>query len=189
MMSEIEKLKKKIKKEVNRIEKASIDVTDFGNGKKTGFKNVFRWIDEIEDDCREEDNALETLREQGKKLPDKPVKEIKKDIREKMERELNTERDDKPKTLTRTELAEEVAEIDSEAFDLIDEMVDEDENEDICPECGFPRGAEREPVFTHSSFLNIVMYLENCCDTCGHQKDGSTIKDDEIYEKYAKEAE
>jgi len=106
-----------------------------------------------------------------------------------MERELNTERDDKPKTLTRTELAEEVAEIDSESFDLIDEMVDEDENEDICPECGFPRGAEREPVFTHSSCLNIVMYLENCCDTCGHQKDGSTIKDDEIYEKYAKEAE
>lgn len=53
-------------------------------------------IDTDKDENSETDReqALENLQEQGKKLPDKPVKEIKKDIRKKMENELNTEKDD-----------------------------------------------------------------------------------------------
>ncbi|MGV9141884.1 MAG: hypothetical protein ACOC1X_02995 [Promethearchaeota archaeon] len=57
-------------------------------------------------------------------------------------------------------------------------------DENICKECGFPKDAEREPVICCDSPIHFAEYLTNRCKVCGHQKDGSTIKDDEIYEKY-----
>lgn len=47
---------------------------------------------------------------------------------------------------------------------------------DVCPECGFDKNLPREPVIGDCNSLSISAYLENQCETCGHQKDGSSIK-------------
>lgn len=46
----------------------------------------------------------------------------------------------------------------------------------LCPECGFNMMLEREPVIMDDNELSISEYMDNRCEYCGHQKDGSTIK-------------
>jgi len=49
-------------------------------------------------------------------------------------------------------------------------------NDENCKTCGFPKNMKRVPVFMDDNILCYVNYLDNQCEECGHQKDGSTIK-------------
>lgn len=68
-------------------------------------------------------------------------------------------------------------------------MSEENEDKNICPECGFPVDADRadiienEVVGEHSVDDPDVEW----CSECGHRKDGRTILDPEIYNKYRKD--
>lgn len=44
-----------------------------------------------------------------------------------------------------------------------------------CRECGFPVDLPRDPVFLKNDIFSLISYEENVCDTCGHQRDGSSI--------------
>lgn len=54
----------------------------------------------------------------------------------------------------------------------------------ICSTCGFPKDVDRQPVFVNNDLIVFVLHKLNECPECGHQEDGSTIEDDDIYEKY-----
>jgi len=53
------------------------------------------------------------------------------------------------------------------------------EDDDICEGCGFPKSADREMVLLDDSLTCFAQYLARKCNVCGHQEDGSTIKDKE----------
>ena len=60
-------------------------------------------------------------------------------------------------------------------------------NKNVCGVCGYPKDAEREAVIMDNNPLSLVAYKENQCPECGHQIDGGTIKDRDIYNKYNKD--
>lgn len=77
----------------------------------------------------------------------------------------------------------------SRAYSLVDKLIDltlaavgeasPTTSHDICKTCGFDKNAERGHhglVVTDGSPTSIAHYIENRCEECGHQKDGSTIK-------------
>ncbi len=54
----------------------------------------------------------------------------------------------------------------------------------ICSKCGFPVDMPREPVILDDNILSMMHYMENECEDCGHQIDGSTIRS--VYEFWQK---
>ena len=46
---------------------------------------------------------------------------------------------------------------------------------ECCNTCGFPVDMPREPVFLVSNVFSVASYVENRCEGCGRQADGSTI--------------
>jgi hypothetical protein len=58
------------------------------------------------------------------------------------------------------------------------------EDDDICEGCGFPKSADREMVLIEDSIVAMSQYLARKCNVCGHQEDGSTIKDKETRLEY-----
>ena len=64
----------------------------------------------------------------------------------------------------------------------------EGKSEAFCKECGFPIDWERNPVIIESNIFSLAEVQENTCKTCGHQKDGYTIKKIEHLLRRFKEA-
>jgi hypothetical protein len=61
-----------------------------------------------------------------------------------------------------------------------------------CNLCGFPVDIGRKPVFITDSVLSLVEHDHNTCESCGHQRDGSTIPVvyeliQELHNEYRKE--
>jgi hypothetical protein len=53
-----------------------------------------------------------------------------------------------------------------------------------CNKCGFPVHTQRKNVFLTSSIISMIEYDNNVCESCGHQKDGTTIP--VVYEHWQK---